>query len=64
MASTKGESGHIGLASTPPGSLEMLPKAGCEVTDEIKSVAKIKYAFIEGPDKIRIELVEGHATRE
>lgn len=25
---------------------------------------KVKYAFIEGPDKLRIELVEGHAKKE
>ena len=41
-------------------------KDGVKVTDEIKSAAggKIKYAFIEGPDKIRIELVEGQAQKE
>jgi hypothetical protein len=41
-------------------------KDGVQVTDEIRSVAggKIKFAFIEGPDKIRIELVEGQARKE
>ena len=41
-------------------------RSGVKVTDEIKSVAgeKIKYTFIEGPDKIRIELVEGQAHLE
>jgi hypothetical protein len=41
-------------------------KGGVKVTDEIRSVAngKIKFAFIEGPDKIRIELIEGHARKE
>ena len=44
----------------------MMRKSGVKVTDEIRSVAngKIKYAFIEGPYKIRIELVEGHARKE
>jgi hypothetical protein len=34
-------------------------------TDEPKSVAggKIKYAFIEGPDKMRIEIIEGVANK-
>lgn len=47
-------------------ALEKLRKEGVKVTDEIRSVAngKIKFAFIEGPDKIRIELVEGHARKE
>src|SRR6185295_7157542 len=47
-------------------ALEKIRKAGVKVTDEIKSAAggKIKYAFIEGPDKIRIELVEGQAQKE
>jgi hypothetical protein len=36
-----------------------------KVTDEIKTSAdgKIKSAFVEGPDKIRIELVEGQARK-
>jgi hypothetical protein len=47
---------------------EMYPKFWFAYVDgpEIKSAAggKIKYAFIEGPDKIRIELVEGQAHKE
>jgi hypothetical protein len=37
-----------------------------KVTGEIHSEAggKVKFAFIEGPDKTRIELVEGHARKE
>jgi len=27
-------------------------------------LGKLKVAFIEGPDKVRIELVEGHAVTE
>jgi catechol 2,3-dioxygenase-like lactoylglutathione lyase family enzyme len=68
MDSTKGRVvDHVGFSvDNLPEALEVLRKAGVKVTDEIKSVAggKIKYAFIEGPDKIRIELVEGQATKE
>jgi hypothetical protein len=39
-------------------------KDGIKITDEIRTIGKIKFAFIEGPDKIRIELVEGHAKKE
>jgi hypothetical protein len=36
------------------------------VTDEPKSVAggKVKYAFIEGPDKMRIEIIEGAPAKD
>ncbi len=68
MSSTKGRVvDHVGFSvDNLAESLENLRKAGVKVTDEIKSVAggKIKYAFIEGPDKIRIELIEGQATKE
>lgn len=68
LDSTKGRVvDHVGFSvDNLADALETLRKTGVKVTDEIKSVAggKIKYAFIEGPDKIRIELVDGHATRE
>ena len=68
MSPTKGRVvDHVGFSvDNLSEALEKLRKDGVKVTDEIKSVAggKIKYAFIEGPDKIRIELVEGHATKE
>lgn len=68
MSSTKGRVvDHVGFSvDSLPEALEKLRKDGVKVTDEIKSAAggKIKYAFIEGPDKIRIELVEGHASKE
>jgi hypothetical protein len=68
MTSTKGRVvDHVGFSvDNLTETLEKLRKDGVKVTDEIKSVAggKIKYAFIEGPDKIRIELVEGHAKKE
>ena len=46
-------------------TIARLKKDGVTVTDEPRTVlGKLKIAFIEGPDKIRIELVEGHATKE
>jgi catechol 2,3-dioxygenase-like lactoylglutathione lyase family enzyme len=47
-------------------ALEKLRQDGIKITDEPKSIGgtKIKSAFIEGPDKIRIELIEGHASKE
>jgi hypothetical protein len=58
---------HVGFSfDNMSEALEKMRKDGVKVTDEIKSAAggKIKYAFIEGPDKIRVELVEGHARKE
>jgi catechol 2,3-dioxygenase-like lactoylglutathione lyase family enzyme len=58
---------HVGFSvESLADSLDKLRKEGVKVTDEIKSAAggKIKYAFIEGPDKVRIELVEGQAHKE
>lgn|SRR5436853_1471373 len=56
---------HVGFSyDNLPEALERLRKEGVKVTDEIRSIGKIKFAFIEGPDKIRIELVEGTATKE
>jgi catechol 2,3-dioxygenase-like lactoylglutathione lyase family enzyme len=45
-------------------ALEILRKDGVKVTDEIRTIGKIKFAFIEGPDQIRIELIEGHPSKE
>jgi catechol 2,3-dioxygenase-like lactoylglutathione lyase family enzyme len=68
IESTKGRVvDHVGFSvANLPEALEKLRKDGVKVTDEIRSVAggKIKFAFIEGPDKIRIELVEGHPSKE
>jgi catechol 2,3-dioxygenase-like lactoylglutathione lyase family enzyme len=68
MSSTKGRVvDHVGFSvDNLAEALEKMRKEGVKVTDEIKTAAggKIKYAFIEGPDKIRIELVEGHARKE
>jgi catechol 2,3-dioxygenase-like lactoylglutathione lyase family enzyme len=68
MAPTKGRVvDHIGISfDNLADALERLRKDGVKVTGEIQSAAggKVKYAFIEGPDKTRIELVEGHARKE
>ena len=65
LESTKGHvMDHVGFSfENLPEALEKLRQDGVKVTDEIKSVAngKIKYAFVEGPDKIRIEVIEGLA---
>jgi catechol 2,3-dioxygenase-like lactoylglutathione lyase family enzyme len=66
IESTKGRVvDHVGFSfANLAEALEKMRKDGVKVTDEIRSIGKIKYAFIEGPDKIRIELVEGHASKE
>ena len=58
---------HIGFGvDNLEQTLERLKNDGVRVTDEPRSVAggKVKFAFIEGPDHIRIELVEGQAHKE
>jgi catechol 2,3-dioxygenase-like lactoylglutathione lyase family enzyme len=68
MSSTKGRVvDHIGISfANLPEALEKLRKDGVKVTGEIQSEAggKIKFAFIEGPDKMHVELVEGHARKD
>jgi catechol 2,3-dioxygenase-like lactoylglutathione lyase family enzyme len=58
---------HIGI-SVPnlEDAMAKLRAAGVTVTDEPKSAAggKIKYAFIEGPDRMRIEIIEGQAAKD
>jgi catechol 2,3-dioxygenase-like lactoylglutathione lyase family enzyme len=58
---------HVGISfDNLDQAVEQMRGDGVKVTQEIKSVAggKIKYAFIEGPDNIRIELIEGKAHNE
>jgi catechol 2,3-dioxygenase-like lactoylglutathione lyase family enzyme len=58
---------HIGISvDNLDDAIAKLKAAGVKATDEPRSVAggKIKYAFIEGPDKMRIEIIEGHAKKE
>jgi catechol 2,3-dioxygenase-like lactoylglutathione lyase family enzyme len=64
--STKGHVvDHIGFSvENLAEAIEKLRKAGVKVTDEVRAIGKVKFAFIEGPDKIRIELVEGQAVKE
>jgi catechol 2,3-dioxygenase-like lactoylglutathione lyase family enzyme len=58
---------HIGFSfDNLSDALEKMRKNGVKVTQEIQTAfhGKVKYAFIEGPDRIRIELVEGQAHKE
>lgn len=68
LESTKGRVvDHIGVSfDNVTEAMEKLRKDGVKVTEEIRSLAngKIKFGFIEGPDKIRIEIIEGHAKKE
>jgi len=68
LVSTKGRViDHVGFSfDNLPEAVERMRKDGVKVTDEMRSVAggKVKFAFIEGPDQIRIELVEGQAQKE
>ena len=65
--STKGHvTDHVGFGvDNLDQTLARLKSDGVKVTDEPRSVAggKVKFAFIEGPDHIRIELVEGQAQK-
>ncbi len=45
-------------------TLDRLKKDGVKITDGPRSSPAGKYAFIEGPDHVKIELVEGIAHRE
>ncbi|MFN0087025.1 MAG: VOC family protein [Blastocatellia bacterium] len=64
--STKGHTtDHIGFSvENLAEALAKLRADGVKVTDEIRSIGPVKFAFIEGPDKVRIELVEGHARNQ
>ena len=58
---------HIGFSfDNLSEALERMRKDGVKVTQEIQTAfhGKVKYAFIEGPDRVRIELVEGTARKE
>jgi predicted enzyme related to lactoylglutathione lyase len=57
---------HIGLSvSDLDAKLKELRKAGVTVTAEPRSIAdgKIRFAFIEGPDRIAIELLEDRTDK-
>ena len=54
---------HVGFSVDDLSAmLDRMRKDGVKVTDEPKTIlgGKVKYAFIEGPDQIRIEVVEDH----
>jgi hypothetical protein len=58
---------HVGISfANLAEALKLLKQSGVKITQGIQTEAggKLKYAFIEGPDQIRIELVEGHAQKE
>ena len=58
---------HVGISVNKlEPALERLQKAGVKITAPIRSEAggKLRFAFIEGPDKMTIELVEGHARKD
>jgi catechol 2,3-dioxygenase-like lactoylglutathione lyase family enzyme len=57
---------HIGFSvDNLQETLDKMSKDGVKVTDPIRTAfsGRVRFAFVEGPDKIRIELVEGHAVR-
>ncbi|HYL38191.1 MAG TPA: VOC family protein [Bryobacteraceae bacterium] len=66
--STRGHvTDHIGFGvDNLDATLARLKSDGVKVTDEPRSVAggKVRFAFIEGPDHVRVELVEGQARKE
>lgn len=66
IVSTKGRVvDHVGFSfANLEEALERLRKSGVPVTQEIRSIGKIKFAFVEGPDKMNIEVIEGHPTKE
>lgn len=52
---------HLGFSfPNLPKAIEQLRAAGVKVTQEVRTLpdGKTKYAFIEGPDQTRIELIE------
>lgn len=58
---------HIGISvENLDDAIARLRKEGVTVTDEPRSIAggKVRFAFIEGPDKMRIEIIEGRASKD
>jgi catechol 2,3-dioxygenase-like lactoylglutathione lyase family enzyme len=58
---------HLGFSvDNLDQTLERLKQDGVKLTDEPRSVfgGKLKFAFIEGPDHIRIEVLEDHTAKE
>ena len=40
------------------------PVSGSLALSALVAGGKIKYAFIEGPDRMRIEIIEGRASKD
>ncbi|MBZ5600705.1 MAG: VOC family protein [Acidobacteriia bacterium] len=58
---------HIGVSvDNLDDAMAKLKAAGVKVLNEARSAAggKIKFAFIEGPDKMKIEVIEGAPSKE
>lgn len=66
LESTRGKAvDHIGFSFAKlDDALAKLRQDGVKVTMAPRTAGKLRVAFIEGPDKIRIELIEGHAAKE
>ncbi|HEY7910316.1 MAG TPA: VOC family protein [Blastocatellia bacterium] len=68
FASTKGRAvDHVAFSvDNLAETIERLAREGVKIVEPIRAAAggKLKHAFIEGPDQILIELVEGHASKE
>jgi hypothetical protein len=66
--STKGHVvDHIGVSvDNLDDAIAKLKAAGVMVIEEPRAAAggKIKFAFIEGPDKMRIEVIQAHAHKD
>jgi catechol 2,3-dioxygenase-like lactoylglutathione lyase family enzyme len=65
LESSEGHSiDHVGFrVANLDATLERLKKDGVKITAPARSIldGKIKFAFIEGPDRIRIEVLEDHS---
>src|SRR5260370_42334242 len=58
---------HLGFSvENRERTLERLKSDGVTVTDEPRSLfgGTLKFAFIEGPDHVRIEVLEDHTGKE
>jgi len=68
MSPTKGRVvDHVAFSVDDLGpALEKLRQEGVKISGDIQQIPgmKMRSAFVEGPDKIRLELVEGHAQKQ
>jgi catechol 2,3-dioxygenase-like lactoylglutathione lyase family enzyme len=55
---------HLGFAvDNVEEAVAHMKAAGVKVTAEPRAAGQIKFAFIEGPDQVGIELIEDHSTQ-